>query len=102
MPKNCTSLSFRQRRFIHFNTFCFHCKGYASRNCYDAGFSSHPLIEGVFWDTFSDILQTDSEKEVPKMYGYPTDDGYMGNVNGEYMLFASDEEYRDYLEDSEI
>ena len=36
------------------------------------------------------------------MYGYPTDDGYMGNVNGEYMLFACDEEYRDYLEDSNI
>ncbi len=34
------------------------------------------------------------------MYGYITEDGYMGNVNGELMLFASDEEYRDYLEDA--
>ena len=31
------------------------------------------------------------------MYGYATEEGYMGNVNGEFILFVSDEEYRDYL-----
>ncbi len=35
------------------------------------------------------------------MYGFSTEDGYMGNVNGEFILFVSDEEYRDYLLDEE-
>ena len=35
-------------------------------------------------------------------YGvYATEEGYMGNVNGEFILFVSDEEYRDYLADLE-
>lgn len=33
------------------------------------------------------------------MYGYTTEDGHMGNER-ELMLFASDEEYREYLRDS--
>lgn len=33
------------------------------------------------------------------MKGYPTSMGYMGLVNGAYILFASEEEYREYLED---
>ena len=33
------------------------------------------------------------------MFGYTTEEGYMGYVDGEYMLFASDEEYREYLEE---
>lgn len=32
------------------------------------------------------------------MKGYVVRDGYMGLVEGEYMLFASEEDYRDYLE----
>ena len=31
------------------------------------------------------------------MKGYVVSDGYMGYVNGKYMLFAED--YRDYIED---
>ena len=31
--------------------------------------------------------------------GYNTDKGYMGYVEGRYMLFASEEEYYDYMED---
>ncbi len=31
------------------------------------------------------------------MKGYFTDSGYMGLVNGVYMLFACEEDYRDYL-----
>ena len=30
---------------------------------------------------------------------YNTDKGYMGYVEGRYMLFASEEEYYDYMED---
>ena len=33
------------------------------------------------------------------MRGYSTGDGYMGLVDGRYMLFASESEYRDYIED---
>lgn len=33
------------------------------------------------------------------MKGYSTGDGYMGLVDGRYMLFASESEYKDYIED---
>lgn len=33
------------------------------------------------------------------MKGYTTAAGYMGYVNGQYMLFSCEDEYRDYLED---
>lgn len=33
------------------------------------------------------------------MKGYAVASGYMGLVEGEYMLFASEEDYREYLED---
>ncbi len=33
------------------------------------------------------------------MKGYYITEGYMGYVNGRYMLFADESDYRDYLED---
>ena len=33
------------------------------------------------------------------MKGYETSDGYMGYVEGRYMLFSSYSEYCEYLED---
>jgi len=33
------------------------------------------------------------------MKGYVTANGYMGYVDGDYVLFASEGEYREYLED---
>ena len=33
------------------------------------------------------------------MKGYATSEGYMGLVNGRYMLFASEAEYREYVEE---
>ena len=33
------------------------------------------------------------------MKGYITASGYMGLVDGVYMLFASEEEYLEYIED---
>lgn len=33
------------------------------------------------------------------MKGYVTANGYMGYVNGEYILFASEADYRDYMAD---
>jgi hypothetical protein len=34
-----------------------------------------------------------------KMKGYATSEGYMGLVQGRYMLFASEVDYREYMED---
>lgn len=39
------------------------------------------------------------EREDIIMKGYAVESGYMGYVNGGYMLFASEEDYADYLED---
>lgn len=33
------------------------------------------------------------------MKGYVIDAGYMGYVDGRYMLFADEEDYRDYMND---
>ena len=33
------------------------------------------------------------------MKGYCISDGYMGYVEGQYMLFASEEEYKEYCEE---
>lgn len=33
------------------------------------------------------------------MKGYSVTEGYMGFVKGKYMLFASESDYRDYMED---
>jgi len=33
------------------------------------------------------------------MKGYFTANGYMGLVDGKYVLFASEEEYREFVED---
>ena len=32
------------------------------------------------------------------MKGYATDNGYMGYVDGSYLLFASEADYREYIE----
>ena len=32
------------------------------------------------------------------MKGYATDSGYMGYVEGSYQLFASEADYREYME----
>ena len=34
------------------------------------------------------------------MKGYTTDAGYMGYVNGRYMLFVSEDDYREWLEEN--
>lgn len=34
-----------------------------------------------------------------KEYGYVTANGYMGLVNGSYILFATEEEYLEYLKE---
>ena len=43
-------------------------------------------------------IQGLSDMEVNMMKGYLTASGYMGFVEDSYMLFASEEEYREFLE----
>ena len=43
-------------------------------------------------------MQREITEEV-NMKGYDTYAGFMGYVDGEYMLFASDEEYYVYMEE---
>ena len=38
-------------------------------------------------------------KGVEAMKGYTTENGYMGFVNGNYQLFASEADYREWMED---
>lgn len=33
------------------------------------------------------------------MKGYTTENGYMGYVDGKYMLFADERDYKDFMED---
>ena len=42
---------------------------------------------------------TENERGGIAMKGYAISEGYMGFVDGEYMLFACESEYREYLED---
>ena len=39
------------------------------------------------------------EKEDIKMKGYYNNSGYMGYVDGRWVLFASEGDYMDYMED---
>jgi|UPI0003A25359 hypothetical protein len=39
------------------------------------------------------------EQEVHSMKGYFVADGYMGYVDGSYLLFADESDYREFLEE---
>lgn len=41
----------------------------------------------------------EQRKEERCMKGYLVNDGYMGYVNGRYMLFASEADYREYMDE---
>ncbi len=47
------------------------------------------------------VRNKETDKAITKgellMKGYFVADGYMGYVNGTYMLFADEEDYRDYI-----
>lgn len=55
----------------------------------------------VLWDCISVILFSDRKKNLKgdnNMKGYTVESGYMGYVNGSYMLFASEMDYEEYME----
>lgn len=43
------------------------------------------------------VLRIKDIERVNVMKGYVVHDGYMGYVNGRYMLFSCEEDYRDYM-----
>lgn len=43
-------------------------------------------------------LNKKNEWRIWKMKGYTTDNGYMGYVNGGYQLFASESDYKEWME----
>ena len=45
------------------------------------------------------LNQKFKEMEELVMKGFNTGDGYMGLVNGKYILFASESDYYDYMND---
>lgn len=61
------------------------------------------LFEGVLWDfknvTFYSEQGNCFEQEVIFMKGYNTASGYMGLVDGAYILFATESDYLEYMEE---
>ena len=59
------------------------------------------FIQSFLLDTMRAKIKSEKEKAkgVKHMKGYVTDKGYMGLVEGRYILFASEREYYDYMED---
>ena len=45
------------------------------------------------------IKKEEKSKEDWQMKGYDTSNGYMGYVEGKYILFASEREYFEFMED---
>lgn len=45
------------------------------------------------------VASEKKSRRTGKMKGYHTSDGYMGYVDGKYILFASDKEYFEFMED---
>lgn len=64
------------------------------------------LFEGVIFivhlvlysEYRSKIVKTLRQRRTD-MKGYNTENGYMGYVNGQYQLFASEADYREWMED---
>lgn len=44
------------------------------------------------------VHKIQKEEEELVMKGYSTENGFMGYVNGRYILFASESDYYDYME----
>lgn len=61
------------------------------------------MIKRVLWDFkmipfYQNRERKDSDKEVFFMKGYVTACGYMGYVENEYILFASEDDYFEYVD----
>ena len=59
----------------------------------DVGIFAQPFIVRY------NIKKEEKSKEDWQMKGYDTSNGYMGYVEGKYILFASEQEYFEFMED---
>lgn len=59
-------------------------------------FIPHLLLYTV---TIKESLKKFKETEELAMKGFNTNDGYMGFVDGKYILFASESDYNEYMRD---
>lgn len=60
------------------------------------------MVVGIFAQPFIvryNIKKEEKSKEDWQMKGYDTSNGYMGYVEGKYILFASEQEYFEFMED---
>ena len=63
------------------------------------GFRPLLTTEGNFLDMFFVILCAERKKEAHSMKGYYTGNGYYGYVDGRYVLFCSESDYYEAMED---
>ena len=45
-------------------------------------------------------ISRSNDKKGDIMKGYNTESGYMGHIQGRYILFISEEEYEDYVQNA--
>ena len=64
---------------------------------YRTGWLSGFLYSHLLYD--DNIKKEEKSKEDWQMKGYDTSNGYMGYVEGKYILFASEREYFEFMED---
>jgi hypothetical protein len=50
-------------------------------------------------ESYNKYNRNSNESEVLIMKGYTVHNGYMGYIGGNYQLFATESEYREYFED---
>ena len=58
-----------------------------------------PATEGNFRDRFYVRLCTERKRRRTKMKGYYAGNGYYGYVDGRYVLFSSESDYYEMMED---
>ena len=59
-------------------------------------FGIDAILQSVLWYTGCSILSS-TAREVHRMRGYYTSFGYYGLVDGSYRLFATEEDYGEYM-----
>ena len=62
-------------------------------------FSDGGTISGHLFQYILFSKTNQKESGVINMKGYATESGYMGFVEGTYMLFACEDDYREYMEE---
>jgi hypothetical protein len=53
----------------------------------------------IFFYNEGTVNQIQRRRNMSELKGYVVSEGYMGYVNGKYMLFATEGDYEEYLEE---